>query len=243
MNKEKVDIQYFVHPDLFQEYYNIIYQQLLPRVEFKRVCELGAGANPSLTEEVIEERQLDYWVTDISNEAIKSCPSGYQRKVLDINQNSISTVLGKFDLIFSKMLVEHLPNPKTLHQNILDALNPKGYAFHFFPTLGSLALWINHLLPDALTEPLLMWAEPHRKEAKFGKFKAYYHWCEGPNRHNIRRFEELGFDVLLYYGGYGHKYYEKIAPLNWVEQQKSKLLQAIKIPKLTANACILLRKK
>ncbi|MEN0048856.1 MAG: methyltransferase domain-containing protein [Bacteroidota bacterium] len=242
MKYQKADIQYFTHPHLFQEYYNIIYQRLLPKKEINRVCELGAGGNPTLTQAVIEEQGLDYWVTDVSEKALANCADTYQKKVIDVQQKDISTTLGKFDLIFSKMLVEHLPHPSTFHRNIFNALSPNAYAFHFFPTLGSLTLWLNHLLPELLTKPLLMWAEPSRRAERFGKFSTYYHWCEGPSRSNMERFEELGFEVELYYGGYGHKYYERIAPLHWLEQQKSRVLQQLKWPGWTANACVLLKK-
>jgi len=243
MRGKRGNIEYFVHPQLWAEYYNIIYQQLLPQQGIKRVCELGAGANPSLTPEVIKERKLDYWVTDGSEKELMACPENYQKRLLDVQHQSIYKALGQFDLIFSKMLVEHLPNPQVLHQNIIEALRPNAYAFHFFPTLGSLALWLNYLLPESLMRPLLMWAEPSRKIEKYGKFETYYKWCKGPNQNSITRFENLGYEVILYYGSYGHKYYEKIAPLHWLEGQKSKFLQKIKSPQFTANACILLRKK
>lgn len=110
MKNRKVNIQYLVHPQLFEQYYKILYQQLLPNLERKRICELGTGANPSLTAQVIEERQLDYWVTDIFTEALENLPENYQRKVLNVQQQEIIPSLGKFDLIFSKMLVEYLPN-------------------------------------------------------------------------------------------------------------------------------------
>src|ERR1700721_1406514 len=53
-----------------------------------------------------------------------------------------------YDLVFSKMLCEHLPDARTFHANCLRLLRPGARAVHFFPTLYTLPFVANRLIPE-----------------------------------------------------------------------------------------------
>jgi SAM-dependent methyltransferase len=87
-----------------------------------------------------------------------------------------------FDLVVSRMTAEHVKDPESYHRNIRTMLRPGGVAFHFFPTLWTLPLAINRILPDFVTEPLLRLVAP-RDSYQEAKFPAYYR--SGPPLHRL----------------------------------------------------------
>jgi hypothetical protein len=81
-----------------------------------------------------------------------------------------------------------------------------------------------------------------RDEHLHGKFSAYYSWSRGPSNSMIRRFEEIGFEIIDYRGYFGHYYYQKLPWLHRLEMFKSKLLLKYSVPQLCSYARVVLRK-
>jgi hypothetical protein len=81
-----------------------------------------------------------------------------------------------------------------------------------------------------------------RDEHLHGKFSAYYSWSRGPSNSMIRRFEEIGFEIIDYRGYFGHYYYQKLPWLHRLEMFKSKLLLKYPVPQLCSYARVVLRK-
>jgi uncharacterized UPF0146 family protein len=224
--------------------YDSYLEDLATRPEVKKICEIGGGANPSLPLDFIQRHRLEYTILDFSAEELGKAPDEYRKIQADIMSPNLSLDQG-YDLIFSKMLAEHVQSGHDFHVNVLRLLREGGYAFHFFPTLYALPFVINFLIPDQLTEHILLFLQPSRtKTGKHSKFKAYYSWCRGPLKRQIMRFERLGYSVEEYVGFYGHSgYYKKIKPLHALHLIKSSLLTKYPIPLLTSYAYVLLRKK
>jgi hypothetical protein len=82
---------------------------------------------------------------------------------------------------------------------------------------------------------------PHDKYQN-GKFKAYYSWSRGPGRKMIRRFENIGFEVITYTGYFGHNYYLKIPFLHHLEMRKAEALVKYPISMLCTYSTLVLRK-
>ena len=102
---------------------------------------------------------------------------------------------------------------------------PGGTALHTFPTLYEPAFMVNRVLPERVMEPLLRRVQPGREpEGEHAKFRAYYRWCRGPTRRQLRRLESVGFQVLDYVGYFGHGYFGPLKPLDRVEQALSHAL-------------------
>src|SRR4029078_10831447 len=108
---------------------------LIIRKKLKKICEIGGGANPLLPLEFIKKHNLEYIVLDVSAEELSKAPQGYIKILGDITANDIDHLKNDYDLVFSKMLAEHVQSGKKFHQNIKQLLKPGGIAFHFFPTL------------------------------------------------------------------------------------------------------------
>ncbi len=216
--------------------------QLITNFEIKKICEVGGGANPEISLDVIEKHQLEYTLLDISIEELTKAPHGYNKIQADISSANLS-LDGKFDLIFSIMLAEHVPSGKEFHQNVFNLLRNGGYALHVFPTMYALPFLANQIIPEKFSQKLLCILSPHRKEIKKLKFPAYYSWCRGPIKSQINNLENLGYQVEEYVGFFGTPaYFRNIKPLKLLDKWTSSLLTQKPQPLITSYAYVLLRK-
>ena len=220
--------------------YDATLKGLIEQNDCKSVCEVGGGANPALPLAYVTARNLRYCLLDIAPQELAKAPSGYDKIVADICSETVP-LGGPFDLVFSKMLAEHVREPRTFHRNVFGLLRRGGVAFHFFPTLYALPLLANRLLPERLSALAQRLFSP-RDPVKDGKFPAYYRWCRGPTTTQMRRFEELGYVVEAYTGFFGHDYYERIPVLRSVHRAMTGLLLRHPVPWLTSVAYLVLRK-
>jgi 2-polyprenyl-3-methyl-5-hydroxy-6-metoxy-1,4-benzoquinol methylase len=217
-------------------------EKLVERMQPRRVCDLGGGAHPALSQEFVAEQRLEYLVVDVSEEELAKAPAGYAKLVADVASPTFA-LPEEYDLAFSISVAEHISRPDLFHRNILRLLVPGGSAFHFFSTLYALPFVANRLLPEQVAERLLRLVQPGREQVLgHGKFPALYRWCRGPTRRQIARFEQIGFRVEEYVGYFGHGYYWKVGPLQAVQDALETLLVRRPVPLLTSYASILLKK-
>jgi uncharacterized UPF0146 family protein len=218
-------------------------QKLASFSTVKKICEVGGGANPALPLDFVEKHGLEYTILDISMEELEKAPDGYYKLRADIASPTFSSH-EQYDLVFSMQLAEHVKSGQTFHRNVSDLLREGGYAFHLFPTLYAIPFIANRLLPQTLSDRLLLWHSPSRqKEGNRGKFPAYYSWCKGPLRSQIKDFENLGYKVEEYVGFFGHDYYTKYKPLKSLSNIAASMLLDHPIPMLTTYTYVLLSKQ
>jgi SAM-dependent methyltransferase len=206
----------------------------------KRLCDIGGGANPVLTEKYVAERGLDYTLLDISQEELDKAPPQYHKVRADICRPD-TKLGGGFDLAFSKMLAEHVRDGEAFHSNVRDLLRPGGRAFHFYPTLYSPPFVANWLMPERLSSALLDLFAP-RDRVQHGKFPALYSWCRGPIPSHIRRLEKLGYAIDEFRGFFGHAYYRRIPVARQISEATTAWLQSHPVPHLTTFAFLVLRR-
>ncbi|MDF9393871.1 MULTISPECIES: class I SAM-dependent methyltransferase [Methylococcus] len=182
-------------------------ERMIEQRGFRRIVEIGGGANPTLSLEFVERHGLDYALLDISQTELDKAPTGYVKILADISAVEFF-VPGGYDFAFSRMLAEHVSSGVRFHRNVRSLLRDGGVAFHFFPTLFAPPFVVNYLLPETLAERLLHFLQPGRERSgKQGKFPARYSWCRGPLKSQIKRFESVGFMVEKYSGFFGHPAY------------------------------------
>lgn len=213
---------------------------LIAKNRIKSVLEIGAGANPTLKPEFVENNNLTYTISDIDDYELKKADSIYTKLVIDMSTKDIS-LPARYDLIFSRMVGEHISNGKNFYQNIYNNLNKGGISFHCFSTLYAFPFVVNYLLPEFITDLLLEKISP-RDKYQHGKFPAHYKWCRGPSKKMISNILDIGYEIIEYTGYFGHNYYKKILLLDRLEKIKSKILLKYPVPQLTAYASILLNK-
>lgn len=206
------------------------------------ICDIGGGANPLLGEDYIQNKGISYYILDISEAELDKAPGTYKRIVKDIASQEFTPDTPTFDLVFSKMLAEHVKDGKQFHKNVLTMLAEDGLAVHFFPTLYALPFLVNRLVPETLAVKLADVLTPRDKH-QHAKFPAYYSWCRGPVRSQIKKYEELGYEVIEYRGFFGHNpYYSRIGLLKRLHDIKTDYLLRRPNPLLTSYACVVLKK-
>ena len=174
------------------------------------VCELGGGARPALALEFLQANRLECLVVDVSDSELRKAPEGYRTLLGDVSSPGFRTGEhdGSYDLVFSRVLAEHITNARQFHLNVRRLLRPGGIAMHFFPTLWWPPFVANRILPEELAEKILLSIEPWRERSGTrGKFPAYYQWCYGPTPRQLRRFPAVGFTVercVAYFGESSH---------------------------------------
>jgi SAM-dependent methyltransferase len=208
----------------------------------KAIAELGGGATPIIANAEDWGFVPDRVVFDISADQLAKADGDVKTRVADLCE-PISEDQASYDLVFSRMLCEHLADPLTFHQNCFHLLRPGGLAVHIFPTLFATPFLVNWLLPEKFSESILRVIEPERWDSpKTSKFPAFYRWCMGPTDRNLRHYRNVGFEVQEWRGCFGHHYYNRIPLLDAAEQAKSRLLLRHPVPWLTSYAVVVLRK-
>lgn len=206
------------------------------------VGELGGGANPTVS---LLERwpgRLSLTVLDISAEELAKAPDHVRRHQVDLCAPE-PPVDQAFDLVFSRMLCEHVEDPRAFHRNCFAALRPGGHAVHFFPTLTALPFVANRVVPERMGERLLETVYPSRhRGGHHAKFPARYRWCWGPTEAQLDRYRSVGFETVAYDVGLGHNYYDRIPGLRTLEHAKTALTLAHPTPWLAAYALVVLRR-
>ena len=207
------------------------------------VLEVGSGANPTLSTDDVHRYGLRYITSDRDLSELSKADPVYEARCVDLENGPIpDDLLGRCDLIFSRMVNEHIRDGRRYHANIYDMLSPGGVAVHAFSTLYTLPFLANHLMPSQLGNGLLNFFAP-RDRHQHEKFQAYYSWSRGPTSHAIRQFRQLGYHVVSYDGYFGHTYYRNRMPLlDRLEQAKARLLLTLRLPLFCSYATIVLRK-
>lgn len=205
----------------------------------RRVCDVGGGANPLLSIEDLRAFDLDYTVLDISAEELEKAPPGYQRLCGDVCRLTVPPEQ-RFDLVFSRMVAEHVESAEQFHRAIHSLLVPGGIAVHLFPTLFTVPFLVNRILPETVSRQLLKCFSA-RDDHKEGKFPAYYNRCRGPSPGQFQFFADLDYEVLAYKAYFGHGYYRRIPVLRTLHSRLTQALVNHPLPALTSYACVVLR--
>lgn len=223
------------------EEYPVFVKNLIETYSIRTICDIGGGANPLLDLDYIERKHLDYTVLDISEKELEKAPKQYSKINCNIADKNFN-LERRFDFAFSKMLAEHTKDAAKFHKNVFTLLNPGGIAVHFFPTLYTLPFFINRIFPDEITQKLLDLFSP-RDSYQYSKFPAYYKWCRGPSKKQIKKIEKLGYRVMEYRGFFGHRnYYKKVKPLLKLHEIKTNYLLKNPNPLFTSFAYLVLQK-
>ena len=213
----------------------------IEKYKCRSLCEIGGGAFPAISLEQLSQQKLDYTILDISKVELDRAPNEYKKLEADICQPGLN-ITERYDFIFSKMLAEHVKDPKLFHSNVYKLLKPGGIAFHFFPTLYSVPFLINWLVPESVAN-FLFKVFVCNDPIEHKRFPVHYKWCKGPTKKQINNFQSINYEILEYHGFFGHKYYERIPVLRNIHKLVVKLLAKLPNPYLTSFAFVILRKK
>jgi SAM-dependent methyltransferase len=201
--------------------------RLMAATSTKTVMEIGAGRRPMLTGKQISSLNLSYTANDISERELARAPSFVSKACFDIAGKAgpgLAPLANRYDLIFSKMVFEHIPDTRQAYRNILELLAPGGICINYHPVLYSPPFLINLLLPDAVTAPILRMFNPSRHDGDVPKFPAKYDRCviSAKLRSDLR---DLGFREVWQIPFFYHGYFKKIPGLFQLDRSLSKVAE------------------
>lgn len=189
----------------FDSYKPIIRQMARGR----SVLEIGAGRYPLFSRDELETENITYSANDVDQGELDAMVYDVDRHVFDVCKEVPTQCVGKFDVIFSKMVQEHLRDTLSFYRNISMMLKPGGIALNFHPVLYAFPFIINKHMPETLSSRLLQFFRKHRNKHQSPKFPAFYDCCviSETVRQKIRA---TGFSDVQQFAFYGHPYYDSL---------------------------------
>ena len=181
------------------------------------IIEIGAGRSPLFTETELPENVSGYTINDLSQRELDLAPGEWKTACFDVC-GDVERFRSRYDVVFTRMLAEHVPDGHRFHSNVLSLLKPGGTAFHFMPTLYSPPFVINKLLPERLSGWIVRAFFEDRTEEGIPKFPARYSMCYGKSARLTARYESIGYADIDIRTFYGHGYFRKIPVLRELDR-------------------------
>lgn len=182
----------------------------------RNLLEIGGGRSPLLSEAEAKALGVTYTVNDISQRELDLAPAWVHKTCFDFAGEK--TPAGSYDLVFSRMVMEHVRDASRAYRNLHGLLKDGGLGLHFHPTLFAAPFVINYLLPDSLSRKVLSLFGAKLTDAseEYPKFPAHYSWCR--NSESIRgRIAAIGFSEVEVAAFYGHGYFRKIPGVRQID--------------------------
>lgn len=223
--------------------YRELVREAIAAVDGARVCDVGGGVSPLVTPDEVREQGLTCTVIDVSAEETAALDRDvYQVVTGDAADPHLleaePQLRGAFDVIFSKMVAEHVPDGARYHRNLFDMAAPGGVAIHMFPTLYAVPFLVNKAVPETVASVILD-AVAQRPQSKF---PAHYSWCKGPSPLQLDRIRDIGWEVERYLGVMGHGYYRRIPGVRDAHRAASRAAVRAGRPWMTSYAVVVLRR-
>lgn len=183
----------------------------------KSVIEIGAGRAPLFTPAEIAAGEIRYVANDISAAELGYLGAEYSTSRFDICQTVPEELRGQFDLVCSKMVLEHVPSGAAYYRNLLNLLKPGGMGVSFHPVLFSPPFVFNLLLPERISTALLRLFFPERNDSQIPKFPARYSYCFATRAHE-ERLRKIGFVRVGIIPLYGHGYFKSVPVIREIDR-------------------------
>ena len=182
-------------------------EHIIENTSAKRVLEIGAGRYPFFSTEDVDRMEVDLTISDVDPNELEQADQRFARMVLNVSdQLYTSEHLGSFDLIFSKMVFEHVKDGQLGWQNVCKLLAPGGIGFAFVPTLYSPPFVLNRMLPDYVSSVMVRALDPRRNSDETPKFPAYYSHCRASEKSLRPMLIGAGFSEVCVVPFYGTPY-------------------------------------
>jgi SAM-dependent methyltransferase len=201
-----------------------------------RVLEIGGGRSPLMTPREAADARIAYAVNDIDARELAMGPAEFEKVQFDIAGVVDPTLFGRFDLVISRMVMEHVRDAQRAWTNMCGLLAPGGVALAFHPTLYAPPFLINWLAPEALTAPVLRFFFADRQDAEYPKFPPRYELCTAAPAVIEPALRRAGFRHVLSAPFWGDRYFRHLPGLREANDALSALAEARDWRRLTSYA-------
>jgi len=178
-----------------------------------RLLEVGGGRGPQLTPAQAKDLGVALTVNDIDARELSLAPPGFETALFDIAGDVDAGFHGRFDLIYSRMVFEHVKDAPRAWRNVRALLAPGGVALAYHPTLYSPPFVVNLLVAEGVSSRLLRLFFPSRHDGDYPKFPARYEMCFAAPSRVAPALREAGFSEVLIAPFFGHGYLRSVPVL------------------------------
>lgn len=222
--------------------YRSTLDHLIRTFQLHRCLDVGGGRRPLLEPETIEGLNLVYKVVDIDENELRLAPSFYDTECLDISAKTIPDRQYKnYDLIFSKMVFEHIKDTKQAYQNIYEMLDENGIFLNYHPVLYAPQFMLNKIMPEIITRSLLNLIDFRRNTNNIPKFPAFYSNCVVSPKFATMLYK-IGFREVEQIPFWGTKYFDQLPVLGALHSRFTKLVRTHRNTRFAAFSYTLGRK-
>lgn len=219
-------------------------ERIIQRNQVRRVLEIGGGRHPFFT--VADARRLGFSLTvnDLDADELSHAPGEFGRLVLDIaaDLDGADVQRDTYDLIFSRMVFEHVRDAHKAWSNVHALLAPGGIGFTFVPTLFSPPFVLNRAMPEAITSRLLLMIDRTRNPDEIPKFPAFYQACRASERALTPMLTQIGFREVCVVPFFGTPYFPAIPVLKHVARAFDRWVERWDLRMFASYAYIVARK-
>lgn len=179
------------------------------------VMEIGGGRSPMFDEDEIASMGVRYVINDISERELRLAPEYVGKVCFDIaepDDRKIPDHGGQYEIVFSRMVFEHVRDTRQAYRNIHRLLMPGGAGLNFHPVLYCPPFVLNMLLPEKLSRSILKFFVPIRTDVGVPKFPAWYDRCRVSAR--VRKeIRSIGFRDVWQIPFFYHSYFKNVPGL------------------------------
>jgi SAM-dependent methyltransferase len=201
-----------------------------------RVLDVGGGKEPAIPLGVKQRLGLHVVGLDISRKELAHAPTGAYEEIV-VGDVATVAIPGKYDLIFSRAVLEHVADPRAALANMARALSPGGTMAHFLPCRNAPFAVLNRWLGNRIASRLLFAIFPEKENGS--GFRAYYRDCT-PSR-LARLSQEHGLQVGQIIPYYNSDYTSFFAPFYTIETLRQALMCSLKLDNFAESFSIVLR--
>lgn len=233
------------HSDWAWENYESTILALSRQFGLRRFCEIGGGRDPLFTADRVAGLDIDLTVNDIDAGELALTPQGLKTARFDIagDLTEPEAARGGYDLMFSRMVFEHVKDVEQAWTNIHALLAPGGVALAFFPTLWAPVFALNHALPEQASRAIVHALFPARRDGGDDpKFPAHYDWCRGSDRIVTPMLQRAGFSDVHVQPFWGHGYFKRMPGLRQIDHAFNAMSARLDWRLMTTYAFVLVRK-
>jgi SAM-dependent methyltransferase len=238
-----------MNPDWHSNWAWANYEELVLRLSrrfgLSALCEIGGGRDPGFLPTNPALRGLSLTVNDIDQHELDCAPDGLAKACFNIagDLGEADARPGSFDLMFSRMVFEHVDGVERAWNNIHTLLKPGGVALAFFPTLYAPVFTINRMIPERLSRALVHALYPARRDGGSDpKFPALYDHCVSSERKLRPMLEKAGFSDIHVQPFWGHGYFKRMPLIREADDLFNRWAARIDWRLMSTHAFVLVRK-